>query len=167
MSSLDQATTANPQRPPARIHPTVEDPIDPAFDMRLYSTRDDGDDDAFAPHIPIRRDLLEVRRTMSGRVFFRCACCKHLPRDERAKLSVLAPQNVGNLYRAVSRYMMHHVRECEHVPQNFKDVNPRCVMRNVKGAKECWAKSAMSMGLRDGVGGKSIVYCAPVTQSRL
>ena len=82
--------------------------------------------------------------------------------------SVLAPQNVGNLYsRAVSKYMMHHARECEHVPQNFKDASPRLVTRNVKGGKAYWAKSAMSMGLRDGVGGKSIVYCAPIAQSRL
>ena len=137
--------------------PTADDPIDPTFLLRLYSSRDEGR--VNPAHVIVRRDILEVRRTMSGRVLFQCGCCAHVPRAKRAKLSTLSPQCVDNLYRAMVRFMMNHVRACEHVPQEIKELSPKASrVVDMSGTKKYWVKSAKKMGLRDGADGKSIVY---------
>ena len=152
--------------PPRKINrissslPTADDPIDETFCMTLYSKRDKG---RINPaHLIIRREVLEVRRTLSGKVFFCCACCKHRPRVERAKYSTLAPQSVDTLYRAMVRFMMFHVPNCEHIHPKIKGLSPKS-NRSEDGTKKYWIKSAKKMGLMDGKGEKmSIVYCCPV-----
>mmetsp|Transcript_34863 Transcript_34863/g.59222 ORF Transcript_34863/g.59222 Transcript_34863/m.59222 type:complete len:256 (+) Transcript_34863:293-1060(+) len=140
--------------------PTADDPIDPSFLTWLYTPRDEGNINPV--HLVVRREFLEVRRTMSGRVLFQCACCKHIERSKRSKLSTLAPQNVDNLYRSVVRFMMVHVPACEHMPRNLKELSPKASrVVNERGTKKYWVKSAEEIGLRNGADGRSIVYCPP------
>eukprot|EP00579_Thalassiosira_antarctica_P018471 CAMPEP_0201945360 /NCGR_PEP_ID=MMETSP0903-20130614/53862_1 /ASSEMBLY_ACC=CAM_ASM_000552 /TAXON_ID=420261 /ORGANISM="Thalassiosira antarctica, Strain CCMP982" /LENGTH=264 /DNA_ID=CAMNT_0048488425 /DNA_START=70 /DNA_END=864 /DNA_ORIENTATION=- len=153
--------TSCPSKPRSSCSlPTADDPIDESFHMKLYSNRDEGNINPV--HIVIRREVLEVRRTVSGRVLFQCACCKHLPRGERAKLSTLAPQSIDNLYRAMVRFMMVHVPACGQIPKNIKDLSPKASrVVNERGTKKYWVKSAKKIGLKNGKDGKSIVYCLP------
>mmetsp|Transcript_16362 Transcript_16362/g.35356 ORF Transcript_16362/g.35356 Transcript_16362/m.35356 type:complete len:272 (+) Transcript_16362:39-854(+) len=140
--------------------PTADDPIDESFRMKLYSKRDIG---RINPaHVVIRRDVLEVRRYVSGKILFQCACCKHLPSGERAKLSTLATQSVENIYRAIGRFIKHHVPACEHISQEIKLLSPKTTkVGTQRETKQYWVKSAMRLGLVDGEDGKSIVFCHP------
>lgn len=158
-----KATTRRPKTGASSCSlPTADDPIDESHIATLYSPRDEG---RINPaHCVIRRQVLEVRRTHSGRVLFQCACCKHLPRNQRAKLSTLAPQSVDNLYRAMVRFMMNHVKACPYVPEEIKGLSPKdSRVVTQRGTKKYWVKSAKRMGLRDGEDGKSIVFCEPAT----
>mmetsp|Transcript_20439 Transcript_20439/g.43837 ORF Transcript_20439/g.43837 Transcript_20439/m.43837 type:complete len:295 (-) Transcript_20439:295-1179(-) len=160
-----KARTSKPGAGSSCSLPTADDPIDESFHIKLYSPRDEG---RINPaHIVIRRDVLEVRRTVSGRVLFQCACCKHLPRAKRARLSTLAPQSVDNLYRAMVRFMMNHVSACEEIPRDIKELSPKAsrVVNNERGTKKYWVKSALKKGLRDGPDGKSIIYCCPTAKN--
>mmetsp|Transcript_38873 Transcript_38873/g.81331 ORF Transcript_38873/g.81331 Transcript_38873/m.81331 type:complete len:269 (-) Transcript_38873:379-1185(-) len=139
--------------------PTANNPIDESFCMNLYSPDDEGNINPF--HIEIRKNVLEVRRTKAGEIFFQCACCKHLLREvgARAKQSVLAPQRLENLYHAFIRFMMDHVPACKHIPQEIKDLNPRAT-QNLR-SKKYWVASAIKKGLRNGGDGKGIIYQEP------
>ncbi|KAL7525988.1 hypothetical protein ACHAXR_004608 [Thalassiosira sp. AJA248-18] len=79
--------------------PNANDPMHEVFYMKLYTAEDEGKVNPV--HNIIRRFILDVRRTESGKIFFQCTCCKHLPRRERAKCSTLAPQSIGGLYRVL------------------------------------------------------------------
>ena len=151
--------SSEPPRPSCML-PTADDPIDESFLAKLYSKRDKG---RINPaHIVIRRSVLDVRRTMSGRIFLQCSCCKHLPRWERARLSTLVPQSVEGLYRSIVRFMMTHVTACEQMPQKIKDLSPKTSRLVHRGTKNYWIKSAKKKGLMNGNDGKSIVYyCLP------
>jgi len=142
--------------------PTADDPMDEPFCMKLYSMGEEGNINR--THTVIRRDVLEIRRTQSGEIFFQCAFCKHCSRGDRAKQSTLAPQSIESLYRAVIRFMMYHVPACEHIPQEIKDLIPKATM-DVKArvTKKYWFDSAFDKGLRDGEDedGRSIIYCMP------
>jgi len=142
--------------------PTAEDPMDKSFCMRLYSKGEEGKINP--THIIVRKEVLEIRRTQSGEIFFQCAFCKHCSRGDRAKQSTLAPQSIESLYRAVIRFMMYHVPACEHIPQEIKDLIPKATM-DVKArvTKKYWFDSAFDKGLRDGEDedGRSIIYCMP------
>ena len=156
----------------ACLLPTADDPIDNSFLLCLDSTRDIGRINPV--HILVRRHIFEVRRTANtGRVFFQCACCKHRPRADRAKLSTLAPQNVDSIYRAFVRFMMQHVSSCPDIPHDIRRLDARAgkiannrnngggnqgCSRRSTGIKNYWASSAKRMGLMDGLDGKSIVY---------
>ena len=136
--------------------------MDESFCMKLYSKRDEGRINS--AHIVICREVLEVRRTVTGKIFFQCAHCKHLPRGERARLSHLAPQNVGNLYRAVVRFIINHVSACEHIPAHVKALSPKSSkVLAERRTKEYWVKNANTRGLTNGEDGKSIIYCRPTT----
>ena len=131
--------------------PTASDPIDASFLMSLHSAR------KINPvHEAVRRDVLEVRRTMSGKIFFQCGCCKHLPHNERAKLSRFAPRNVGTIYRSFTRFMMEHVSVCEHIPKNIKRMKAKRSSLRLRGVKDHWTKSAFENGLMNT--GRNIVY---------
>mmetsp|Transcript_1300 Transcript_1300/g.2544 ORF Transcript_1300/g.2544 Transcript_1300/m.2544 type:complete len:263 (-) Transcript_1300:335-1123(-) len=138
--------------------PTADDPMDDSFCMKLYSMGDEG---KISPtHIVLRQDVVEIRRTKSGKIFFQCACCKHLPHGDRAKLSTLDPQSIGSLYRAFTRFQTSHVPACAHIPQQIKNMSSMAT-RDVKArkTKEYWVESAKKKGLRDGKGDECIIYC--------
>ena len=123
-------------------------------------------DGANPVHVAVRRDVLMVRRTTSGKVFFQCRCCRHLPLSQRAKLSVVSPQCVDNLYRSFMRFMMIHASSCEHLPAHVcalvKGGGKRGFSKARSGIKEYWASSALEMGLVDGEDGMSIEYRPPL-----
>ena len=52
------------------VFPTTNDPEDISFEKTLHSDDDTGKINS--AHIHIRREVLEVKRTMSGRVYFQC-----------------------------------------------------------------------------------------------
>ena len=137
--------------------PTRDDPEDELFLASLHSKKDKGHiNDA---HIEIRRHVLEVHRTISGRVYFQCGCCAHINRKERTRCSTIAPQSVDSLYRGFVRFMMIHVPACEHIPEEFKKMNPK--KKITKGSTQYWVECANAMGFRDGYDGEGIVYCCP------
>ncbi|KAL3770710.1 hypothetical protein ACHAWU_009242 [Discostella pseudostelligera] len=172
-SSLSSNSTTTSNTPAACcLLPTSDDPLDEHFIMTLDSSHDIGRINPV--HIIVRRQIFEVRRTANrGRVFFQCACCKHRPRAERAKLSTLAPQGVDSVYRAFVRFMMEHVSACPDIPGEIKSLDAKakkvpnfgggCGGRAVgmSGIKKYWASSARRMGLMDGLDGKSIVFIDP------
>ena len=63
--SSSRSTTAKPC-----VFPTVNDPEDTSFEKTLHSDDDEGKINI--AHVHIRREVLEVKRTMSGRVYFQC-----------------------------------------------------------------------------------------------
>ena len=139
------------------------DPADETFIMSLYSAKDKGKINP--AHNIVRRDLLDVRRTISGKVYLQCRHCAHIPRTKRGtKCSTVAPQSIAGIYRAVGRIMMFHLRHCEHVPQEMKELDPKAT-RDVKvtGTKKTWVESAKRMGLKDAEEG--IIYCCPTTKN--
>ena len=137
--------------------PTRDDPEDELFLASLHSKKDKGHiNDA---HIEIRRHVLEVHRTISGRVYFQCGCCAHINRKERTRCSTIAPQSVNSLYRGFVRFMMIHVPACEHIPEEFKTLNSK--KKIAKRSKQYWVECANAMGFRDGNDGEGIVYCCP------
>ena len=132
-------------------------PIDPLFRMALYT--DEDNDNLHAAHVSIRRDVLEVRSSTSGEIFFQCACCKHLPRSERAPRSTVAPIRVEQIYRAAVRFMVEHVPKCEHIPRTIKlMMKPNKAAGRVAGAgsRDYWARSARAIGLANGDDGHII-----------
>jgi len=139
--------------------PTANDPGDDSFCMQLYSPGEEG---LINPtHIAIRRQVLEIRRTQSGKVYFQCGCCAHLPRGERgAKYSTIAPTSLKNLYHAFIRFMMYHVPACPHIPQEIKELQPPSATKDVKasGIKKYWRVNAIAKGLRDSDNGRGIIY---------
>lgn len=66
------------------------DPMDEAFMMTLHSNEDEGK--IAKAHMIIRRDVLEVRRTVSGKIFFQCRCCSLT--DRPGSLSTIAPRSL-------------------------------------------------------------------------
>lgn len=127
--------------------------------MTLHCRLDEGKIDL--ADVLIRRDVLEIRRTASGRVFFQCACCRHRPSGERASLSTLTPQRVESLHRAFARFAMHHVPACEYVSQEIKELSLRNTAAKTVGnrdAKKYWVASALRKGLRNSDDGESIVF---------
>ena len=148
--------TRQVRRPPCLL-PTASDPMDPSFLASLYSESDVGKINPV--HEVIRRDVLEVRHTISGRVFFQCGCCKHLPRKDRANLSTIAPRSVNGIYRSFVRFMMEHVSACEHIPAHMKQMRAKSSRDIGMRPKEYWIASAHKLGLRDYDG--NIVYVLP------
>lgn len=143
--------------------PTKSDPADETFIKSLYSAKDKGKINP--AHNIVRRDVLDVRRTISGKVYLQCRHCAHIPRTKRGtKCSTVAPQSIAGIYRAVGRIMMFHLRHCEHVPQEMKELDPKAT-RDVKvtGTKKTWVESAKRMGLKDAEEG--IIYCCPTTKN--
>mmetsp|Transcript_33477 Transcript_33477/g.61626 ORF Transcript_33477/g.61626 Transcript_33477/m.61626 type:complete len:116 (+) Transcript_33477:206-553(+) len=115
--------------------------MDEFFFMRLYSMGEEGRINPI--HTVLRRDVIEIRRTNTGSIFFQCAYCNHLSCGNLAEQSTFAPQRIRGVYRAVMRFMKYHVPACEHIPQEIKDLSPTAT-RDVKACdtKEYWAKSA-------------------------
>ena len=87
--------------------------------------------------------------------------CKHLDRKNRVKSSIIAPQNIGCIYRAFGRFMKDHVPKCMHIPTDLRLLDAKKT-GIVRGSKEYWISSAKDIGLRDGVNGDGIIYCPPV-----
>ena len=142
--------------------PTAKDPMDPSFCTTLYSDKDEGKINP--SHIEIRREVLEVHRTMTGRIFFQCAFCKHLPQNER-KGSIYAPQRVENIYRANVRFMMGHVRSCKFISQRLRALDPKAKNKVPKAnIRHHWIKSTHAMGLINGDHG--IILCPEVNHTR-
>ena len=134
--------------------------MDETFILSLHSPEDE---DQINPlHNAIRRDVLEVRRTMSGKIFFQCGCCKHLPRDKREQLSIVAPQNVETIYRAFIRFMGNHIKRCKHLPQSITKLGNAQDQGRKNGTKAYWVESANRLGLVNSEDGNSIMFC-PLT----
>lgn len=138
-----------------------EDPMDETFQMSLHSPEDKTEVNPL--HNAIRRDVWEVRRTMSGKIFFQCGCCKHLPRNKREQLAIVAPQNVETIYRAFIRFMGKHIKKCNYLPQHVAKLLCEDQKRKDggiwRGTKAYWAESASRRGLVDSEDGKSILFC--------
>lgn len=144
--------------------PTSLDPADESFAAILHV---EADIVRINPvHVAVRRDVLVVHRTKSGKVFFQCRCCRHLPLSQRAKLSVVSPQCVNNLYRSFVRFMMVHAQGCEHLPAHVRALvkggGKGGFVKARSGIKKYWASSALEMGLVDGEDGMSIEYRPPL-----
>ena len=138
-----------------------EDPMDETFILSLHSPEDETEVNPL--HNAIRRDVWEVRRTMSGKIFFQCGCCKHLPRNKREQLAIVAPQNVETIYRAFIRFMGKHIKKCKHLPKHVAKLLGEDQKRKDggiwRGTKAYWAESASRRGLVDSEDGKSILFC--------
>jgi hypothetical protein len=137
------------------------DSIDEEFGIKsLYSSNDE--DFMNSVHCKVRDEVLEVCRTVSGKIFLRCACCKDIPLNKRAKSSAVSPTRVGTIYRAMVRFMMNHFPACEHIPQRIKEMKakPPKSGTNEGGIQEYWISSADEKGLVDGLvdGNKCIIY---------
>ena len=174
-TSTSSSSSSSWAAAPTCLLPTTDDPMDEDFVMSLDSPHDIGRINPV--HVIVRRHVFEVRRTTNrGRVFFQCACCKHRPRSQRAKLSTLAPQGVDSVYRAFVRFMMQHVSSCPDIPREIKSLDPKATkvpnyvggsaaasaaVNWTGGIKQYWASSARRMGLVDGSDGKSIVFHDP------
>jgi len=138
-----------------------EDPLDESFTLSLHSPEDKTEVNPL--HNAIRRDVWEVRRTMSGKIYFQCGCCKHLPRNKREQLAIVAPQNVETIYRAFIRFMGKHIKKCKHLPKHVAKLLGEDQKRKDggiwRGTKAYWAESASRRGLVDSEDGKSILFC--------
>jgi hypothetical protein len=144
---------------PTDSSPFKNDPADETFLETLHDPLLDAG--RINPvHMIVRDDVLEVRRTASGKVFFQCKYCKHLPLQERANQSTISPQSIGRLYRANVRFLMTHVPNCGYIPARVKVHSPKqAKLANFSGGKQYWEESARERGLRDDLDRKCIVYC--------
>lgn len=145
----------SPPLPPVNV-PTEADPMDEPWVGNLYTEKDKG---TIKPaQILIRRDVLEVRRTESGKIFFQCGCCSHRPRTSRKVLSTVSPTSVGGIYRAVMHFMKHHVPACDDIPQDIKAGVAIKDTKDIKTReiKKYWTESATVKGLRDASDRESI-----------
>jgi len=173
LRTADDRGSSRPARAPLRKArqgrtsslPTSSDPMDESFSMSLYAPGEEGI--VNPTHIAIRKDVLRVRATESGRVYFQCACCESLPRDERARYSTIAPQSLKNLYQGFVRFMMYHVAACERIPDEIRALASPSAAKDVRvgGIKKFWPASAYEKGLRDDEDGRGIVYCKPVGET--
>jgi len=126
--------------------PSARDPADPFFLATLHSDSDVGRIDP--AHVEVRRSVLEVRRTVSNRVFFQCKYCAHLHEFERAEMSIVDLASVDRIYRDVVWFVMYHVKFCKYIPSYIKEMNADAPWLAADiGAY--WAESAMEIGLRD------------------
>lgn len=139
--------------------PTKNDPEDPTFRTTLHSDGDKGKINS--AHVTIRREVLEVRRVASGRIYLQCTYCQHLDPNKRARCSTVAPESVEGLYRAMVRFRMNHIEACDHIPLWIKAMCPKKSFNKNKadkhGIKAHWIESANAMGLFNG--DHEIIYC--------
>jgi hypothetical protein len=168
---LDDAGTAPSARPvveadplpssalSADSSPFKNDPVDETFLETLHDPL--LDTGRINPvHMIVRDDVLEVRRTGSGKVFLQCSYCKHLPPQKRANQSIISPQSIRSLYRANVRFLMYHVPNCTHIPARVRAYSPKQTkLANFSGGKRYWEESARVRGLRDDLDRKCMVYC--------
>ena len=143
--------------------PFKNDPVDESFGLKTLHDPVLDDGRINPVHMIVREHVLDVRRSMSGKIFFQCKYCAHLPVHERANQSTVSPQSVSKLYRANVRFHMSHVRHCEYIPEWIKSCSPKkSRIGNSGGVKTSWEDSAMAMGLHDDVERKCIVYCSKI-----
>ena len=146
---------------PTSSSPFKNDPVDESFVLKTIHDPIMDDGRINPVHMIVREHVLDVRRSMSGKVFFQCKYCAHLPVDERAHQSTVSPQSISTLYRANVRFHMSHVRNCEYIPEWIKMCSPKkSRIGNSGGVKTSWEESAMAMGLSDDVERKCIVHCS-------
>jgi hypothetical protein len=143
--------------------PFKNDPVDESFGLKTLHDPVLDDGQINPVHMIVREHVLDVRRSMSGKIFFQCKYCAHLPVHERANQSTVSPQSISKLYRANVRFHMSHVRHCEYIPEWIKSCSPKkSRIGNSGGVKTSWEDSAMAMGLHDDVERKCIVYCSKI-----
>ena len=99
-SSRRRSTTAKPC-----VFPTINDPEDTSFEKTLHSDDDRGKINS--AHIHIRREVLEVKRSMSGRIYFQC------------KLHVYRVF-ISYVYSYVSNTHPHHPSPCHRLYQTIQ-----------------------------------------------
>ena len=139
--------------------PFKNDPVDESFGLKTLHDPVLDDGHINPVHMIVHEHVLDVRRSMSGKIFFQCKYCAHLPVHERANQSTVSPQSVSKLYRANVRFHMSHVRNCEYIPEWIKSCSPKkSRIGNSGGVKTSWVDSAMVMGLVDDAERKCIVY---------
>lgn len=143
--------------------PFKNDPVDESFVLKTLHDPILDDGRINPVHMIVREHVLDVRRSMSGKVFFQCKYCAHLPVCERANQSTVSPQSIDKLYRANVRFLMSHVRNCEYIPEWIKSCSPKkSRIGNSGGVKISWEDSAMAIGLQDDVERKCIIYCSKI-----
>ncbi|KAL3784007.1 hypothetical protein ACHAW5_008005 [Stephanodiscus triporus] len=147
---------------PLETSPFKNDPVDETFLKTLHDPLLDAGRINPA-HMIVREYALEVRRSVSGKVFFQCKYCKHLPQHERSSQSTISPQAIGKLYRGNVRFLMNHVPHCDFIPAWIKEYRPKeRKLANFSGGKQYWQESAWTRGLRDDLDRKCITYCPQV-----
>lgn len=157
LAALDTKTVTHVDVPTSS--PFKNDPVDESFVLKTLHDPVLDDGRINPVHMIVREHVLNVRRSMSGKVFFQCKYCAHLPVQERAHQSTVSPQSINKLYRANVRFHMSHVRNCEYIPEWIKSCSPKkSRIGNSGGVKTSWEDSAMAMGLHDDVERKCIVY---------
>lgn len=143
--------------------PFKNDPVDESFVLKTLHDPILDDGRINPVHMIVREHVLRVCRSMSGKVFFQCKYCAHLPVNERANQSTVSPQSINKLYRANVRFFMSHVRNCECIPEWIKSCSPKkSRIGNSGGVKTSWEDSAMAMGLQDDVERKCIIHCSKI-----
>ncbi len=127
----------------------------------LYHEEDEGNINE--AHSFLRRSVLEgfLSKTSipdgQGKTFFRmgfcCRFCKN--KQHRAVQSIIFPESLQGIYRAVLRFQKFHLHKCIHIPDRIRDEAERA-RKGGRGNKSYWVKSAEEKGLYDIPGGKGI-----------
>lgn len=136
-----RCSTSSPFKNDSSSSPFKNDPVDKSFVLRTLHVN--------PVCMIVREHVLEVRCSMSGKVFVQCKYCAHLLVHERAIQSTVSPQSISKLYCANVRF--------EYIPQWITGCSPKkSRVDNSGGVKTYWEESAMAMGLRDDVERKCI-----------
>ncbi len=133
----------------------------------LYHEEDEGNINE--AHSFLRRSVLEgfLSKTSipdgQGKTFFRmgfcCRFCKN--KQHRAVQSIIFPESLQGIYRAVLRFQKFHLHKCIHIPDRIRDEAERA-RKGGRGNKSYWVKSAEDKGLYDIPGGKGIALCPAI-----
>jgi len=133
----------------------------------LYHEGDDGNINE--AHSFIRHCVLEgfLSKTSipdgNGNTFLRmgfcCRFCKN--KQNRAVQSIIFPESLGGIYRAVLRFQKFHLHKCTHIPDHIRDEAEKA-KKGGRGSKSYWVTSAEQKGLFDIPGGKGIALCPTV-----
>lgn len=133
----------------------------------LYHEGDDGNINE--AHSFIRRCVLEGFLSKTSipdgngntllRMGFCCRFCKN--KQNRAVQSIIFPESLGGIYRAVLRFQKFHLHKCTHIPHHIRDEAIKA-KNGGRGSKSYWVTSAEEKGLFDIPGGKGIALCPTV-----
>jgi hypothetical protein len=109
-------------------------------------------------HCFVRSDLLELFEKDSKkavgvrRIGLRCVYCSHLPRRERAgvTMSSFYPKNLDDIYRSVCTWQRIHFRHCRHIGPDARQTYWKLKEADkTRGKTRYWVSSALKMGIVD------------------
>ena len=117
--------------------PFKNDPVDKSFVLNtLHDPALNDGGRITLVHMIIHEHVLDVHRSMSGKVFFQCKHCAHLPVNKCAHQSTVSPQSINMLYHANIRFFMSHVRNCDYTIKKCSPKKSR--IGNSPGRKALW-----------------------------